>query len=91
MHMRNFHFQIIVTTKDFSLDDMETDVASIFSHLQDETFIDSISITCDGPLSWDALITTELLTIEEVEVLILESFSSTRELSDYIIVSNEVS
>lgn len=87
--MRTFKFDFIVTKPDTTFEAMSYDMADIFMALEENPFIRSCDMFNFGDgTGVSMLILTDILTIPEIEAILLEKFSEApRSVNDYILMS----
>lgn len=88
--MNHFEFQFFTTNPNYTFDDLNYDVADIFESLIQNPAIASVDIfSRDGEMA-ALLIATDLLTISEIEALLLDKFSEAgRDPQNYILLTPE--
>lgn len=89
--MRAFKFDFLVTTPDVNFESMSYDMADIYMALEDHPFIRSCDMMNHGEgTGVSMLITTDILTIPEIEEILLEKFRENgRDENNYILMTPE--
>lgn len=70
--MKYYNFQILTTNPDYTFDQLSYDVGFLFVSLEENPFITSVDIFNDGGNYASLLIASDILTIQELESLLLD-------------------
>lgn len=88
--MQHYKFQFLTTNPNYSFDDMSYDAADIFESLQQNPAITSVDMFTSGGEMAALLIASDVLTIKEIEELLVQKFSEAgRDPKNYILLSPE--
>ena len=85
--MRFYKFQVLTTDRSYTFNDLSYDVSDLFLSLEENPFISSVDIASFCGQKAFLLIGTEILTIPELEAILVEKFSETgRDPKNYILL-----
>lgn len=88
--MQYYNFQFLTVDPGYSFDDLSYDVADIFMDFSENPYIGSIDIVSEGGQKVSLLIATDILTIPEIEELLIAKFSENfRDPQNYILLAPE--
>jgi len=89
--MRCYQFEFIVTTPGVTFESMSYDMADIYMTFDEHPFVQSCDMFNIGEgTGVSMLIVTDILTIEEIEAILLEKFQENgRNAGNYILMTPE--
>lgn len=88
--MKYFNFQFLTVSPVYSFEDLSYDLADIFVSFEENPFIASVDMVNDGGQKASLLIATEILTVGEIEAMLMEKFHEAgRDPQNYILLTPE--